>query len=188
MAGLSPGAMTYHFSSRDEIIKAAAVQLQQRRLEELKQLLADQSARFVDSTSNIDISNDNVSASGKGLMTKKVWRRGIYAYWEYFNLPSHTAYHELTVAARSDAELAALLKPVHKTFETRMSRTFDVLFPTPSERAAKARELISDLLYCNLQGLSVSYLQPYNKQRVKILLDHLADDTFRIYEDVYAGK
>jgi len=79
-AGVSRGAMLHHFPSRADLIKAAVLHLNDKRLELFKR---------EESTVQSDATHSRVE-------------EGIDTYWRQLNTPYFVVFHELQIAARTD--------------------------------------------------------------------------------------
>ena len=91
-AGVSAGAMQYHFPSRAAVIKAAVAHLHARRLAGGRRDLA-----------HVPEGMDVVEHL-------------VRAYWKHLTEPEFQAFQELVVASRADPELAAILRPAYQSF------------------------------------------------------------------------
>ena len=92
-AGLTRGAMLYHFPTRDDLVEAAIEHIQEQRTE----ALAD-AAR--DALPGEDLSD-----------------QAIDAYWALLQEPPFRAFAELEAASRTNPELAAKLAPAQAAFD-----------------------------------------------------------------------
>ncbi|RYE75503.1 MAG: TetR/AcrR family transcriptional regulator, partial [Oxalobacteraceae bacterium] len=88
-AGLSRGAMLHHFENGAALIKAAIVELHEKRLRAFR--------RAADTDEH---------------ETAKLVR----AYWKQLQKPAFVAFHELALASRSDPDLARILQPLQVEF------------------------------------------------------------------------
>jgi len=162
-AGVSRGAMLHHFPSRDAVIKAAVLYLQEKRLEEYKGIIADVHA-----------------TTGNGV-TSAVVKKAIRATWEYFNLPSFFAYHELLAASRTNAELAKIFRSQQKAFERQFLETLKVIFPLWVDKGT-ALELGSDVVFLTMQGMATGSMRYHKKERIEHVLEYLEKQVIDIYE------
>jgi len=161
--GVSRGAMLHHFPSRDAVIKAAVLYLQEKRLEEYKVMIA------------------KLRATPQSGVTSSVVRKAISATWEYFNLPSFFAYNELLVASRTDKELAKIFYPQQKVFERQFFETVKAIYPMWG-KDDQTLELGSDVVFLTMQGMATSFMQYHKKERVECILEYLEKQVIDIYE------
>jgi AcrR family transcriptional regulator len=96
-AGVSRGALVHHFSTRSDLVLSALEYLCERRLKELEAGIAA-----------LSTTEDRLSAF-------------VDLMWSTFEGPLFVAQLELWMAARTDAELFALLLPLERGFGKRMS-------------------------------------------------------------------
>lgn len=101
-AGLSRGAMLHHFENGAALIKAAIVELHEKRLRAFR--------RAAD-TENHDV----------GTLVR--------TYWRQVQKPAFIAFHELALAARTHPELARILQPLQVEFRERFNTQAVALFP-----------------------------------------------------------
>lgn len=101
-AGLSRGAMLHHFENGAALIKAAIVELHEKRLRAFR--------RAADTETH-----DTATL--------------VRTYWKQLQKPAFVAFHELALAARSNPELARILQPLQVEFRERFNQQADVLFP-----------------------------------------------------------
>jgi AcrR family transcriptional regulator len=101
-AGLSRGAMLHHFENGAALIKAAIVELHEKRLRAFR--------RAAD-TENHDTS------------------QLVRTYWRQVQKPAFVAFHELALAARTHPELARILQPLQVEFRNRFNNQAVALFP-----------------------------------------------------------
>ena len=125
-AGVSRGAMLHHFPSRRDLVGAAIRYLNEKRLQ-----------LFVEQELNIQ----------EGAEHSKI-DEGIDAYWEQLHSPLFTVFHELQVAARTDADLRELLEPALQEFDESWRKVSESVFPdlARSEEFATANLLTLFLL------------------------------------------
>jgi AcrR family transcriptional regulator len=150
MAGLSRGAMLHHFPSKIDIVRAAVDHLHAKRLE-----------AFRNSIASIPGDADRV-------------RLGLGAYWKHVNHPMFVAFFELSVAARTDPELEAILGPAQTAFEAAWHQTALELFPEwRSDR--KAFDVALELTRYVMEGMAVNFLTQERTRRDEQVLDYLEE-------------
>ncbi|KZX59340.1 hypothetical protein A3709_13660 [Halioglobus sp. HI00S01] len=164
-AGVSRGAMLHHFPSKTELIQAAVEYLHQ-------QLLEDYSSRV-----------RKIPATAKG---QKRRRAGIDAYWQYLTGDLFTAYHELCVAGRTDAELKEILEESTRRFDQHVAESNSELFSEWNDHGE--RFLIAmDLTKFLMEGMAVGQIVSNRDKRVKRMLDYLADRLEEIFQEGESG-
>ncbi len=106
-AGVSRGAMLHHFPSRADLIKAAVLHLNDKRLELFKR---------EENTVQGDATHSRVD-------------EGIDTYWKQLNTPYFVVFHELQIAARTDPELFDVLIPAIEELDRAWALTVREVFP-----------------------------------------------------------
>jgi AcrR family transcriptional regulator len=91
-AGLSRGAMLHHFENGEALMRAVIAELNDKRLRAIRR--------------SGDIASRGV-------------HEVVRAYWDQLSSPSFTAFHELSIAARTDQGLAQILEPAQAAFRER---------------------------------------------------------------------
>jgi AcrR family transcriptional regulator len=91
-AGLSRGAMLHHFENGEALMRAVIAELNDKRLRAIRRT-GDISSRGVHEV--------------------------VRAYWNQLSSSSFTAFHELSIAARTDQGLAQILEPAQAEFRER---------------------------------------------------------------------
>lgn len=147
-AGLSRGAMLHHFPSKLDIVRSAVDYLHEKRLRAFKKAVH----RI---PPNIDRLN-----------------MAVQAYWKQVTHPMFAAFHELTVAARTDPELEAILRPAQQAFDHEFYNTAKELFPE-WQSDPEAFDLALDLTQYLLEGMAISLLLHEPDERIDRVLKHL---------------
>lgn len=147
-AGLSRGAMLHHFPSKQDIVEAAVHYLHDKRLRAFKKAVQ-----------RIPPDIDRINMA-------------VEAYWKQVTHPMFAAFHELTVAARTDPELDAILRPAQQAFDHEFYETARELFPE-WQSDPEAFELALDLTQYLLEGIAVSLLLHEPDQRTDRVLKFL---------------
>jgi AcrR family transcriptional regulator len=91
-AGLSRGAMLHHFENGDALMHAVIAELHDKRLRAVRR---------------------------SGDITGRDVHEVVRTYWNQLSSPSFTAFHELSIAARTDLGLARILEPAQAEFRER---------------------------------------------------------------------
>jgi len=150
-AGLSRGAMLHHFPSKIDIVKAAVEALHAKRLKAFRKSVS------------------RAPPAGKGRV-----HVAVQAYWEHVRHPTFVAFFELSVAARTDPDLEAILRPAQAAFDEEWYRTAAEAFPEWQSDTA-AFDLALDLSRYLLEGMAVSFLTHEESEREQHVLDYLEE-------------
>jgi AcrR family transcriptional regulator len=148
-AGLSRGAMLHHFPSKIDIVRAAVEHLHAKRLR-----------AFRKSAQRAAPGGDRVQQS-------------VEAYWAHAKHPMFVAFFELSVAARTDPELAAILRPAQEAFERELHRTALEVFPDWPK--GEEFDLALDLSHYLLEGMAISFLVHKETERDKRVVQYLGE-------------
>lgn len=147
-AGLSRGAMLHHFPSKMDIVKAAIEHLHGKRLSAFQRAIHE-----------IPQNEDRV-------------KMAVEAFWRHVQHPMYVAFFELSVAARTDAELREILHPVQKEFAVEWYQLAKRLFPEWDGKQ-DAFDLALDLCEYVMDGMAVSYMTHHSPKHVDRLLVYL---------------
>ena len=149
-AGLSRGAMLHHFPSKLAVVRAAVEHLHAKRLRAFRRSVTR------------PISNgDHV-------------RQSVEAYWNHVRHPMFVAFFELAVAARTDKELAEILRPAQEAFEREWYEAAVEVFPEWKGRGDRF-DLALDLARYVLEGMAISFLTHKETERDKRVLEYLEE-------------
>jgi AcrR family transcriptional regulator len=151
-AGLSRGAMLHHFPSKIAVVRAAVEYLHAKRLRAFQKAVSKPTAR----------GGDHV-------------RQAVEAYWAHVKHPMFVAFFELAVAARTDKELAAILRPAQEDFEREWYESALELFPEWRGSGSGNFELGFDLSRYVLEGMAISFLTHKETERDKRVLHYLGE-------------
>ena len=159
-AGVSRGAMLHHFPTRFDLIKAAVEHLTEKRLE----LFAAQEQEV-----NRDAEYTRVE-------------EGIDAYWNQLNTPLFVVFHELQVAARTDADLEKVRRPAVEQYNARVYETAKTLFPdlALSEAFNRANLLTTYLM----EGMAFAQTISGDRVPADKMLSWLKRELRRSFQDV----
>jgi AcrR family transcriptional regulator len=149
-AGLSRGAMLHHFPSKLDIVRAAVEYLHAKRLRAFRKAVSKPST-----------AGDHVHQS-------------VEAYWAHVRHPLFVAFFELAVAARTDKELASILRPAQEAFEKEWYDAALEVFPEWRGRGEKF-DLALDLSRYVLEGMAVNFLTHKETERDKRVLQYLEE-------------
>lgn len=149
-AGLSRGAMLHHFPSKLAIVRAAVDFLHAKRLRAFRKSMA--------------------KAPPEGDLA----RQGVENYWAHVKHPMFVAFFELAVAARTDPELAQILRPAQEAFEREWQQASLDVFPEWRGKGENF-DLAFDLSRYLLEGMAISFLTHKETERDKRVLDYLVE-------------
>jgi len=159
-AGVSRGAMLHHFPSRFELISATVAYLNQQRLEMFAR---------------------EESQTQQGAEYTRV-EEGIDAYWRQLNTPVFIVFHELMVAARTDQELAEVISPALRAFESAWYEAVKDIFPdlAMSKGFTRANYLTKYLL----EGMAFARFAAGENVPEEMMLTWLKQELRHSYKDV----
>jgi AcrR family transcriptional regulator len=129
-AGLSRGAMLHHFENGAALIKAAIVELHQKRLRAFRRA-----------------AETNEHETSTMVMT----------YWRQLQKPTFVAFYELALAARTNPDLARILQPLHIEFREKFNSQAVQLFPE-WQNDPVSFELAMTLSQTMLEGMAINLL------------------------------
>ena len=90
-------------------------------------------------------------------VNKPQLRDGLKAYWKHVTHPLYVAFHELAVAARTDKDLAKILRPAQEAFYEEWYRMAGDLFPD-WQSDPDSLNLAMDLVNTTLEGMAIRRL------------------------------
>jgi len=150
-AGLSRGAMLHHFPTKLDIVKAAVEALHAKRLKAFRKSIVA------------------APPAGRGRV-----HQAVQAYWQHVRHRLFVAFFELSVAARTDPELDAVLRPAQAAFDEAWIQTAREAFPE-WQGDPEAFDLALHLSRYLLEGMSVSFLTHEDPERGERVLEYLED-------------
>lgn len=129
-AGLSRGAMLHHFENGEALMRAVIAELNDKRLRAIRR-------------------------------TGDIASRGVHevvrAYWNQLSSSSFTAFHELSIAARTDQGLAQILEPAQAEFRERRYALSIEAFPEWQKNRANF-DLALALSQQTIEGMAINRL------------------------------
>lgn len=132
-AGVSVGALQGHFSTKTELLTAAIEYSLHRRIEEFGVLMA-----------GLDSSADKLDEA-------------IDLLWSMFSGSTFTAWHELWVAARTDADLAPAIVDTDRKFADACERVYAELLRAGGVADSASHSRIGlEMVFALMNGLAVS--------------------------------
>ena len=160
-AGVSRGAMLHHFPSKTGLIQAAVEHLHNKL---------------------VDLYTTNVRKIPDSLSVDERNRRGLQAYWKYLSSDLFTAYHELSVAGRTDPELREILDESAAKFAGATREANEKLFPEWSQRG-ELYDLAMDITQFLMEGMAVTQIVRQRDKRIKRVLNYLGDRLEEIFHE-----
>lgn len=148
-AGLSRGAMLHHFPSKIDVVRAAVEHLHNKRLKAFRRAMTRSAPPGVD----------------RVLL-------GVDAFFDHVRHPLFVAFFELSMAARTDPELAGILRPTQEAFEREWYRTAREVFPEWKGREEQF-DIALDLSRYVMEGMAISFLTHRGTERDKRVLEYL---------------
>lgn len=147
-AGLSRGAMLHHFENSATLIRATIVELHERRLRAFRR-------------SSEITEHDPATMVG--------------AYWKQVQKPAFVAFQELALAARTDPELALIMRPLQVEYRERFNMEALALFPEWQSEPQHLAEAIA-LSQTLIEGMAMSLMTgALDETMVPALLGTLED-------------
>ncbi len=135
VAGVSRGAMMHHFSNRLNVIQAAIEHLHKKRLVAFRRAAVGAPA---------PAGPNRIHAA-------------LIGYWQHVTHPLFVAFHELTVASRTDPELERILRTARQAFYREWYRLAVDVFPE-WQADQKNFNLALSLTQNLLEGMAITQL------------------------------
>jgi AcrR family transcriptional regulator len=135
-AGVSPGALLHHFPTKADLLSAAVGHLFDQRLTDFRKAMADLPETATRTEAAIDV------------------------LWSMFSGPTFTAWLELWVAARTDAELREAVATVDRDFVDASENVFREIFADESAANPDLPRYAVATVFTFLTGMATSGLVP----------------------------
>ncbi|NNL65707.1 MAG: TetR/AcrR family transcriptional regulator [Myxococcales bacterium] len=148
-AGVSRGAQLHHFPTRAGLLAATVEHLAKRRLSELGRTLEQR-----------DRAGDDIDAA-------------VDFVWDAYTDPTAYASLELLIAARTDEDLLAHLRPVAERFERTLEQADLTL--APDAMAREERAALRRLVVATMQGLAIMRVVDDDDASVESVLSMLKE-------------
>ncbi len=159
-AGLSRGAMQYHFETMTDVLRAALAHIQDLRLDALRRTASE---------TRRNSGSDGFAARVDGL-------------WKIMFEPLSVAYFEISVASRTDSALASLMQQAQQSFWNEWVITALEAFPEWEGRQSDL-ELACGLAHAVLEGLALQQLTNQGSMvRSESVRAYLVDRVREIFE------
>ena len=160
-AGISRGAMQYHFDSMADVLRGTVAYIHEQRLLDLAKQAGDAVRRVTYDTR---------------------FSRRVETHWAFLTSPLSLAFFELSVAARTDETLRKVMKPAHEQFWKEWVRVALVTFPEWQGRQAEL-ELACSLSQSLLEGLAMrEWTNQIDRRQSEALRAYLSDRVLDIFE------
>ena len=166
-ARVSRGAMLHHFPQRTDLVQAAVVYLNSKRLE-----LFEQSLSQLNEGSEYTLVEE-----------------GIDAFWEQLQSPYFAVYCELLSASRTDSELRAALAPAIREFTQAWREKSEQIFPDLAQ--SKQYGLATALTRFLLEGIAFnaqSMEATPSSMAAEELIGWLKSSLRELFDDVALSK
>lgn len=162
-AGLSMGAVTYHFPSISEITRAAIAHAFELRLRKHEETIKT------------------------ALSNPEDFETALEIYWQEMIDPLFIACHELAVASRTDPLLRAELIPAHDRFQRRWNRNLLQLHPEWNNAGDMFRFAVEYSTFL-VEGMALNFLLiGGSEKRLQDLRDYMKDNLELILQAGVAG-
>lgn len=149
VAGISRGAMIHHFPTKWKMLEATVEHLIERRLEAFKRAM-----------SKIKTEEDRLKF------------KGIDVYWRHLKSDLFVAFHELTVASRTDPDLARIMRAANTRFDEEWLRAVREVFPEWADKGALL-DLAIDLTQFLCEGMALNTLSNDARKRRERIREYL---------------
>ncbi|WP_232495275.1 TetR/AcrR family transcriptional regulator [Novosphingobium kaempferiae] len=147
-AGLSRGAMLHHFENSATLIRATIVELHERRLRAFRR------------------SSETTEHEPATMVA---------AYWKQVHKPAFVAFQELAMAARTDADLAQIMRPLQVEYRERFHDEAIALFPEWQSAPAQFEQAMA-LSQTLIEGMATGLMTgALDEEMVPALLKMLED-------------
>jgi AcrR family transcriptional regulator len=145
-AGLARGAMLYHFPTRMDLIEATLYYVIEQRIEAYRDVMERQPR------------------------VKDGLDKAIDLYWEQIQEPYFTAFYELAFAARTDPELAAIVKPALEAYDRQRFEAARSIFPGLDTKLGDRFDLARDVTRFLMEGMALGFMTYDRDRRTNALL------------------
>ena len=135
-AGVSPGALLHHFPTKTELLCAAVGHVFEQRNEEFRKAMADLAPQVDRADAAIDL------------------------LWSLFSGPTFVAWLELSVAARTDPDLAEPLARLDSEFVASSEAVFREFFADESAADPELPRVAVGLVFALMDGLALCRAAP----------------------------
>jgi len=149
LARVSRGAMIYHFPTKRKLLEATVEYIIEERIRTFMRDIRK-------------IGSEDERRAGES----------IEVYWRHLHTKLFTAYHELTIAARTDRELARVMRHATSRFEREWHGAMRKAFPEWEEKGALF-DLAMDVTQFLLEGMALNNLSHDAQARRKRIREYL---------------
>jgi AcrR family transcriptional regulator len=159
-AGLSRGAMQYHFETMSDVVAATLAYMHQLRLVALR----------------------HAAINASRVPNRQAFSRRVDSLWQFFCDPVGVAFIEISIASRTDAQLGALVRRSQAAFWDEWITTAIDVFPEWQDRREDLK-LACGLAHTLLEGLALQEMTGQEGMvRPAILRSYLADRLKDIFD------
>jgi len=152
-AGISRGAMVHHFPKKRDLLEAIVEYIMEQRIKSFTSQVRKLKQEHPDAEA-LDI------------------------YWDHLNTRLFTAYHELVVASRTDADLKAVMRKATQKFEKEWFENVQEVFPE-WQGLGEMYQLAMDVTQFTMEGMALNRLAhdaKLRQERVRNLLRALNNE------------
>jgi len=161
-ANVSRGAMIHHFPSKADLIVSVVEHLIDQRIK----LFTKEIAKL------------------KTLEERE--KHGLDIYWDHLKSKYYTVYHELTVASRTDKELALVMRRGTRRLEERWDENIKSLFPE-WRGAGELLDLANDLVQFSYEGMVLNHLSHDDNRRRSRVRTYIKARIHELLESANSG-
>jgi AcrR family transcriptional regulator len=158
VAGVSRGAMIYHFPTKRRLLEAV-----------VEYIISERIRRFTREIRRMASAEDREA------------QRGIDIYWRHLHSHLFTAFHELTVASRTDRELARVMRSANARFEREWLDAIREVFPEWADKGPLF-DLAMDLTQFLLEGMALNKLSHDARRRRQRIVEYLKSRLIEIFK------
>jgi AcrR family transcriptional regulator len=140
-AGVSRGAQLHHFPTKAELMTAAVERLLERRVDEFRKAFVD-------------------VPQGPGRL-----EHAIDVLWSMYESPCYVAMAEVSMAGRTDPELAAAVVEMDRRFVEECKAVYAELFPPEDGRDPQFDDMAAYFAFALMNGIASMRLVPADHHR-----------------------
>jgi len=170
-AKVSRGAMMHHYRDRADLIEKTARYLTEKRIAEFEKL-------------SRTVTKPVINQEGPTIKTS---RQGIELTRRFHALPSFTAFHELLLAARTDEQLAKIVRQCQQIINDEIPKRLVELYPFWAKKP-DIMLLLYDLVQSSSRGIAMNHMDELESWRLSRLEGLLAEIVQEKYTDAFRSE